>query len=212
MIYSYWVPMFDYFSMYVCSLPCIHNKQEVVKLGWLSHQSGSAAVWVCILEICGARQVVSWHWKWNIMALPALRTLEICFIKSQICLGVGKPKWNLPLFMVQNEKAVIHKEKSAMINSLTPGRFAFNFNCVVLKDISVTDIWIIYHGTTLKWMPKDLTVLSDDGQINIVSGNGLVPSGNNPLPDPMIFWSNTTFFSYIYHGYNNHRYTTTVVI
>ena len=31
-------------------------------------------------------------------------------------------------------------------------------------------------------MPKDLT----DGKSNIGSGNGLVPSGNTPLPEPVL--------------------------
>ena len=34
----------------------------------------------------------------------------------------------------------------------------------------------------LTWMPQDLT----DDKVNIGSGNGLVPSGNKPLPEPML--------------------------
>ena len=34
----------------------------------------------------------------------------------------------------------------------------------------------------LKWMPMDLT----DGKSTFCSGNGLVPSGNKPLPEPML--------------------------
>ena len=32
----------------------------------------------------------------------------------------------------------------------------------------------------LRWMPQYLT------DVNIGSGNGLVPSGNKPLPEPML--------------------------
>ena len=38
----------------------------------------------------------------------------------------------------------------------------------------------VSHEIALRWMPQKLT---DD---NIVSGNGLVPSGNKPLPEPML--------------------------
>ena len=43
--------------------------------------------------------------------------------------------------------------------------------------------WGISYETALRWMPLDLT---DDKSVNIGSGNGLVPSGNKPLPEPML--------------------------
>ena len=41
--------------------------------------------------------------------------------------------------------------------------------------------WGISCEIVLIWMSLDLT---DD--VNIGSGNGLVPSGNKPLPEPML--------------------------
>ena len=40
-------------------------------------------------------------------------------------------------------------------------------------------------------MPQDLT----DDKVNIGSGNGLVPSGNKPLPEPMLIM----FYDAIWH-------------
>ena len=44
------------------------------------------------------------------------------------------------------------------------------------------DILSIPVNITLEWMPEDFI----DGEVNIGSGNGLVPSGNNPLPEPVL--------------------------
>ena len=38
------------------------------------------------------------------------------------------------------------------------------------------------YDSILRWMPQ---VCADD-YVNIDSGNGLVPSGNKPLPEPML--------------------------
>ena len=40
----------------------------------------------------------------------------------------------------------------------------------------------ISYEIAFRWMPLDLT----DDKSNIGLGNGLVPSGNNPLPEPML--------------------------
>ena len=39
----------------------------------------------------------------------------------------------------------------------------------------------IYHEITIRWMSWDFTE-----HVNIGSGNSLVPSGNKPLPKPML--------------------------
>ena len=44
------------------------------------------------------------------------------------------------------------------------------------------DGWGISCEIVLRWMLLDLT----DNQVNIGSGNGLVLSGNKPLPEPML--------------------------
>ena len=41
-----------------------------------------------------------------------------------------------------------------------------------------SDKWGIYCEITFRWMPIDL--------IDNESSNGLVPSGNKPLPEPML--------------------------
>ena len=65
-------------------------------------------------------------------------------------------------------------------NSLTPGKFEWNFKYVIFKRILVIDGWDISHCpymnvTGLHWW-----------SVNIGSGNGLVPSGSKPLPEPML--------------------------
>ena len=44
------------------------------------------------------------------------------------------------------------------------------------------DGWDISNEIALRWMPLDLI----DVEVNIDSGNGLVLSGNKPLPEPML--------------------------
>ena len=68
------------------------------------------------------------------------------------------------------------------INSLAPGRFELNFMYVILKLILVTDVWGISCRIALIWIATGLHWWS----VNIDSGNGLVPSGNKPLPEPML--------------------------
>ena len=64
-------------------------------------------------------------------------------------------------------------------NSLAPGRFEWYFRYVIFKQILVTGDWGIscpdMNVIGLHWWP-----------VNIGSGNGLVPSGNKPLPEPML--------------------------
>ena len=73
-------------------------------------------------------------------------------------------------------------------NSLTPGKFEWNFRYVILKQILV----ILRHGlwncpnvniTGIYWWP-----------VIIGSGNGLVPSGNKPLPEPMLTYISVTIW------------------
>ena len=53
---------------------------------------------------------------------------------------------------------------------------------VILKQILEIDDWGIFCEIALIWMSLDFT----DNQVNIGSGNGLVLSGNKPLPGPML--------------------------
>ena len=67
------------------------------------------------------------------------------------------------------------------INSLAPGEFQQNFSYVIFKWILVIDGWGIACEIALIWMSLDLL-----WKVNIGSGNGLVSSGNKPLPEPML--------------------------
>ena len=55
------------------------------------------------------------------------------------------------------------------------------FTQVIFKLIIVIDGWGISCEIALRWMSLDIT---DDKLIG--SGNGLVPSGTQPLPEPML--------------------------
>ena len=50
------------------------------------------------------------------------------------------------------------------VNSLAPRRRGCNFDCMILKHISVSEIFIISCGTALKWMPQDHT----DDELSVV--------------------------------------------
>ena len=44
---------------------------------------------------------------------------------------------------------------------------------------------LVFHSQiALRWMPQN--TCDDNCQVNIGSGNGLVPSGNKPLPEPIL--------------------------
>ena len=62
------------------------------------------------------------------------------------------------------------------------GKFEWNFRHVIFKQILVIDGWGISCKTAPIWMSLDFT----DESVNIGGGNGLVPSGNKPLPEPML--------------------------
>ena len=76
----------------------------------------------------------------------------------------------------RNSSALAMELWLSCINSLAPGRFHSNFRQVIFKLILVNGGWGISYEIALRWMPLDLT---DDKSI-------LVPSGNKPLPEPML--------------------------
>ena len=61
------------------------------------------------------------------------------------------------------------------INSLAPGKFEWNFKYINFKQILVIDGCPNMNVIGLLWW-----------SVNIGSGNGLVPSGTKPLPEPML--------------------------
>ena len=58
----------------------------------------------------------------------------------------------------------------------------------------VQNSWGTPYEIVFRWMSQDLTN-ENMGEANIGSGNGLVPSGNNPLPKPML----TQIYVIIWH-------------
>ena len=66
-------------------------------------------------------------------------------------------------------------------NSLAPGRSECEFKNGIFNLVLLIGIFRSSHDNALRWMPQDLT-----GDVNIGSGNGLVPSGNKPLPEPSV--------------------------
>ena len=76
-----------------------------------------------------------------------------------------------------------------MLNSLVPGRCGSDFMCVVFHGICMIEIYNILCEITLKGLPWDLTMLTDDeptpmpygykASPTLLSGNGLVPPGTN---------------------------------
>ena len=63
-------------------------------------------------------------------------------------------------------------------NALWPGRFKKKIDEYFSNKLQ----WETCCEIALRRMSLDLT----DDQVNIGSGNGLVPSGNKPLPEPML--------------------------
>ena len=68
------------------------------------------------------------------------------------------------------------------VNSLAPGRFEWKFRYVIFKQILLIDGWGIYCEIALVWMSLGFHWWA----VNNGSDNGLVPSGNKSLPEPML--------------------------
>ena len=68
------------------------------------------------------------------------------------------------------------------VNSLVPEKFPWTFSQVIFKQILVIDGWDISREIALIMNVTGLRL----GSVNIGSGNGLVPSVNKPLPEPML--------------------------
>ena len=56
------------------------------------------------------------------------------------------------------------------------------FRWVIFKVILVIDGWGILYKIVLRWQWLDIT----GDKPALVQGNGLMPSGNKPLPEPML--------------------------
>ena len=72
-------------------------------------------------------------------------------------------------------------------DSLAPGRFEWKFRKVIFKLILLID------GRGISWNWPQMSVIGPYWWwVNIVSGNGLVPSGNKSLPEPMFYLDMTS--------------------
>ena len=74
-----------------------------------------------------------------------------------------------------------HAYLGTWFNSLAPGKFEWKFRYAIFIRILVIDGWDISFEIALIWMSLGLYWWS----VNIGSGNGLVPSGNKPLSEPL---------------------------
>ena len=68
------------------------------------------------------------------------------------------------------------------INSLAPGRSECDSKNVIFNVVLLIGIFRSSHDNALRRMPHDPI----DDKSTFGSGNGLVPSGNKPLTDPML--------------------------
>ena len=96
-----------------------------------------------------------------------------------------QPKDNFGLFHFHSRNEFGKYQQGINHFVLAPGKFERNFSYVTFKQILVIDGWGIACEIALILMSLDFT----DDQLTLVhigSGNGLVPSGNKPLPEPML--------------------------
>ena len=77
---------------------------------------------------------------------------------------------------------ILINNEALMFNSLAPGRFEYNFIYVIFRT-DFNDWWLRH----LLWnCPHMIVTGLHWWSVNIGSVNGLVPSGNKPLPEPML--------------------------
>ena len=68
------------------------------------------------------------------------------------------------------------------INSVAPGRFGFHFKNAIFNFILLTGSFRSPHDNVLRWTSWNLT----DDKSTFGLGNGLVPSGHKPSPQPLL--------------------------
>ena len=127
---------------------------------------------------------LQWNLNWNSYIFNKENAIEMLSTQwLPFCLGLNV----LTLCAMQNLSSSSNENIEQninecvclnMINSLAPGGFDYSIKLVNFKLTSTINILSIFHEiaiTTPHW-----------SFINIGSGNGLVPSGNKPLPEPML--------------------------
>ena len=74
---------------------------------------------------------------------------------------------------------------TSIINPLTPGSCDCNLQLISFKLVFGIDFCISCE-IACRWIQQDLTDETWLVNVNIGSGNGLVPTGIKPLPEPML--------------------------
>ena len=97
---------------------------------------------------------------------------------NQCWLVAGDIRWHPPEsnFTKSAQAAFLYDKSENGVNSLAPGKFEWNSKHEIFKQID-----------GLLWYCPNMKVTRlHRWSVNIGSGNGLVPSGNKPLPEPMV--------------------------
>ena len=90
--------------------------------------------------------------------------------------------WSLFNEVSLNKIPIICRTADYFFNLLVPGNFKWNFRYAIFK-MDFSDWWLRH----LLWNFPNLNVTGLHWwSVNIGSSNGLVPSGNKPLPEPML--------------------------
>ena len=146
---------------------------------WSAHRKCSHDVWTKWLTLC--RRHIRTYFLENylniVIKIVVLLAVSIQTMTSGEISGDVTVHWQYGCITYSHSL-----KPNWPINSLAPGKFEWNFSYVIFKRILVIDGWDISCEIFLLWISMDLKWRS----VNIGSGNGLVPSGNKPLPEPML--------------------------
>ena len=127
---------------------------------------------------------IGWHWgQWTTGA----RGTDSTFFERKNSANISRNTRGVWLANIRSRIIELHTCLQRLPYIWThwphPGRLKVNFRWVIFKLILVVNDWGIY----LLWNCLHMSVIGPYlWQVNIGSGNGLVPSGNKPLPEPML--------------------------
>ena len=110
--------------------------------------------------------------------LPSIIAINTDVIINPLCMKLFWRNGDNNVFGLD----IILPHGNGWVNSLTPGRCGFNSESLISEHILQIKFIRISCEITLMWMPQNLT----NEKVNIGSGNGLMPSGSKPLPEPVL--------------------------
>ena len=110
-----------------------------------------------------------WGWWFETPSWSLWRQYNECRFTASDCAAMN---------LNYDECNYAHTCCSIILGALTTGRCDNNFKIIIFKLITQNRSL----DTAVEWMPHDL--FNDNS--NTDSGNGSVPSGNKPLPEPML--------------------------